>query len=221
MAHMINLRAPFVVILLSTVLLAGCSVFEPDPQEQANERISAANESIETHNELFTEARNTYEEVKGRIEAGGGEAQGEGNSESTVEQERRRIAEARSTMEEARTDLEDAKNSVDGVQELEVSQPVGEYAGLLSEAMDAQLVAEAREIEFYELLEEDPLLEERRDRAQELLSQASNNYQRAEEAYGQAQELANDNPDVLVPGDSTSEESETAPRPPQETNNQS
>lgn len=217
---MINLRAFFVVIVLSTVLLAGCSAFGPDPQEQANERISDANRQIDEHNELFTEARNTYQRIKDRIEAGGGETQGEGEPESTVEQERERIAEVSSTMEEARTNLQEAREAVDRVQELEVSQPVREYAGLLSEAMDAQLAAEAQEIEFYGLLQEDPLLEERRDRAQELLSEAGDNYQRAEDAYGRAQELANNNPDVLVAGGSTSEEPETAPEPPQNTDDQ-
>jgi hypothetical protein len=187
MAHMINCRAPIVVILLSVFLLGGCSgVLGEDPREQANEAIVEANESIAEHNQLFEQARDTYADVKEQIEAG-----------EDPSGERDRITEAKNTLEEARGNLDDARESLAGIQDLDVDRTIKQYALLLSQAMDAQLEAEAKEIEFYDLLEEDPALENNRDRALELLDEIAAGYEEAERAYGEAQELADSNPNVI------------------------
>lgn len=202
MAHMINRPTLIVVITLSTFLLGGCSglLGEP-PQERANEAISEANEAVARHNELFQQTRSTYQDVKQRIESSGGEG-----GENAFQEEKERIAEARSTLEEARGNLEDARGSLEGVQGIEELDPaVSEYARTLSEAMEAQLDAETQEIQFYDLLEEDPILEDNRDEAQQLLSEAGDNYQQAESSYEEAQEIANSNPDVLSPASGGSE----------------
>jgi hypothetical protein len=78
-----------------------------------------------------------------------------------------------------------------------VDQSIKDYARLLSEAMDAQLAAEAKEIEFYDLLEEDPALENNREKALDLLSEIGAGYEKAEKAYSEAQDLANSNPNVI------------------------
>jgi DNA repair exonuclease SbcCD ATPase subunit len=185
---MINRYASVVVILLALVPLAGCSGLFADPREEANEAIAEANDSIAEHNRLFEQARDTYADVKEKVESG-----------DDPSKEKERIADARNTLQEARTNLQDARESLSGVQDLDVDETVKEYAGLLSEAMDAQLAAEAKEIEFYGILEEDPALEERREEALDLLSEVGDGYEKAEEAYGKARELANNNPDVLGP----------------------
>jgi hypothetical protein len=188
MAHIINRCALVVVISLSAFLLGGCTgVLGQDPREQANEAIAEANESIAEHNKLFEEARDTYAAVKERIESG----------EDPSEEERNRITEAKNTLEEARANLDDARESLGTVQDLDVNQTIKDYAGLLSEAMDAQLAAEAKEVVFYDLLEEDPALENNREKALDLLSEIGAGYEKAEKAYAEAQELANANPNVI------------------------
>ena len=58
MTYIINRLAPFVVILLSVLMIAGCSgMLGEDPREQADKAISDANKSISEHNKLFDEAR--------------------------------------------------------------------------------------------------------------------------------------------------------------------
>lgn len=190
---MINLRRTIVVavLVLALFLTPGCSSILGDPREEANEAITQANESIAEHNRLFEEARDTYTEVKNNIENG-----------ENPSRQAERITRARESMQEARGYLQEAQNSLAQVQDLEVEGAVKRYARLLSEAMDRQLEAEAREIEFYEILEEDPALEERREAALDLLEQVGEGYAEAEQAYEQAQELANSNPDVLSPGQS-------------------
>jgi septal ring factor EnvC (AmiA/AmiB activator) len=188
MAHMINRCALVVVISLCALLLGGCAgVLGQDPREQANEAIAEANQSIAEHNKLFEEARDTYAAVKERIESG----------EDPSEEERNRISEAKNTLEEARANLDDARESLGTVQDLDVNQTIKDYAGLLSEAMDAQLAAETKEVEFYDLLEEDPALENNREKALDLLSEIGAGYEKAEKAYAEAQELANANPNVI------------------------
>lgn len=196
MAHMINRSALIVVITLSTLFLGGCSGFLGEtPREQANEDISAANEAVARHNELFQQTRSTYQDVKQNIESSGGEG-----GDDAFQAEKDRIAEARSNLEEARGHLEDARSSLEDTQNIDELDPVvAEYANTLSQAMDAQLEAETQEIQFYDLLEEDPILEDNRDEAQQLLSEAGDRYQEAENSYEEAQELANSNPDVLGP----------------------
>ena len=184
---MINCLAPVVVILLSAFVLAGCSaVFGENPREKADQAISSANESISEHNVLFDEARSTYADVKQKIEAG-----------DDPSKEKDNIAQAKSSLEKARTYLQDARESLVTVSELDVDPSVKEYAGLLSEAMDAQLAAEAKEIEFYGILEEDPALQNNRDEALALLAEVGEGYQKAEQTYDEAQALANENPRLI------------------------
>lgn len=186
---MINRRAAIVVILFSALLSTGCSGLFGDPREQANEAVAEANDSIAKHNRLFERARDTYADVKQKVESG-----------DDPSREKKRITEAKNTLEEARGNLQDAKESLDGVRDLDVDDTVKRYAELLSGAMEAQISAEAREIEFYGILEKDPALENRRQEALDLLSEVGDGYSKAEDAYGKARELANKNPDVLGPG---------------------
>jgi hypothetical protein len=187
MTYMINRLAPAVVILLSVFALAGCSgIFGSTPRERADEAISSANASISEHNKLFDEARSTYAGVKEKIEAG-----------DDPSKEKDDITEAKNTLEDARRHLQDARESLDTVNGLDVDPTVKEYAGLLSEAMDAQLAAEAREIEFYDILEEDPALEDNREKALDLLSEVGDGYQEAEQSYGEAQDLADSHPRLI------------------------
>jgi chromosome segregation ATPase len=187
MAHMINRCALLVVISLSAFLLGGCTGLFESPREQANEAIAEANESIAEHNELFQQARDTYADVKEQIESG----------EDPSQEERDRITEAKTALEEARANLDNARESLTTVQDLEVDQKIKDYASLLSEAMDAQLAAEAKEIEFYDLLEEDPALENNREKALDLLSEIGKGYEKAEKSYSEAQNLANSNPKLI------------------------
>jgi septal ring factor EnvC (AmiA/AmiB activator) len=187
MAHMINRCALLVVISLSALLLGGCAGLFQSPREQANEAIAEANKSIAEHNERFEQARDTYADVKKQIESGG---------DPSLEA-RDRITDAKNALEGARANLDDAKESLATVQDLDVDQTIKDYAGLLTEAMDAQLAAEAKEIEFYDLLEEDPALENNRERALDLLSEIGAGYEKAEKAYQEAQDLANSNPNVI------------------------
>ncbi len=193
MAHMINRSTLIVVITFSAFLLGGCSsLLGETPRERANANISTANEAVAQHNELFQQTRSTYQEVKQKIESSGGEGD--------FQQEKDRIAAARSNLEEARGKLEDARSSLEEVQNIDELEPaVTKYARTLSEAMNAQIEAETKEIQFYDLLEEDPILENNREEAQQLLSDAGDSYQRAENSYGEAQKLANSNPNVLSP----------------------
>jgi hypothetical protein len=187
MRYMINRLASVVVILLSAFVLAGCSAFlGENPREEADQAISNANESISEHNVLFDEARSTYADVKQKIESG-----------DDPSKEKDNIAQAKSSLEKARTYLQDARESLVTVSELDVDPSVQEYAGLLSEAMDAQLAAEAKEIEFYSILEEDPALQNNRDEALDLLSEVGEGYQKAEQTYDEAQNLANANPRLI------------------------
>ena len=188
MAHMINRCTLVVVISLFALLLGGCAgVFGQSPREQANDAIADANEHIAEHNKLFEEARDTYADVKEKIESG----------EDPTEEDRNRITEAKNTLEEARTNLDEARDSLASVQDLDVDKTVKEYADLLLQAMDAQLAAEAKEVEFYDLLEEDPALENNREKAMDLLSEIGAGYEEAEKDYSRAQDLANSNPKVI------------------------
>lgn len=184
---MINRLAPLVVILLSASVLAGCSaVFGESPREKADQAISNANESISQHNQLFDEARSTYRDVKQKIESG-----------DDPSKEKANITEAKNTLEEARKHLQDARASLGTIADLDIDPSVKEYARLLSDAMDAQLAAEAKEIEFYGILEEDPTLQNNREKALDLLSEVGQGYQKAENLYQKAQNLANSHPKLI------------------------
>ncbi len=174
---MINLRKAIVVPMLAAtlLLLPGCSALFGDPREEANDSIAEANDSIAEHNRLFEEARDTYSSVKENIESGD-EPSGQ----------REDIVRARESMQEARGYLQEAQTSLSGVEDLEVEDAVIRYANLLSAAMDSQLEAEASEIEFYEILEEDPALEDRRDAALDILTEVGDGYATAEGDYEEA-----------------------------------
>ncbi len=187
MSYMINRPARIVVILLSTLLLAGCSgVFGESPGERADRAITDANESISEHNRLFGEARDTYASVKQEIESGNDPSGQQGS-----------ITRARDTMEEARSNLQDANRRLGAVDDLDVDPPVRRYANTLSDAMEAQISAEDREIEFYTLLQEDPALENNRQEALDLLDRVGSDYERAEQAYAEARNVANENPNLI------------------------
>lgn len=187
MPHIINRCALVVVISLSILFLGGCSgLLGESPGERANAAISDANEAISEHNRLFDEARGTYTQVKQSIEAG-----------DDPSGQRDNITEARTTLEEARAQLRNARASLATVRDLDVDPSVKRYAELLSEAMDAQIAAEDKELEFYTLLEEDPTLENNRDRARDLLSEVGDGYERAERSYREAQDVADSHPDLI------------------------
>jgi hypothetical protein len=187
MAHIINRRALLVVISLSALLLGGCSgLIGVTPREQANEAIVEANKSIAEHNKLFEQARDTYGDVKKEIEAG-----------EDPSKERERITNAKSTLQDARAHLQDAKDSLATVQDLDVDKDIKRYASLLTQAMDAQLGAEAKEVDFYDLLEEDPALKDNRDKALNLLDEIGAGYQKAEKTYAEAQQLADSKPKLI------------------------
>ncbi len=190
MTHMINRLTPVVVILLAAFVLAGCSgIFGSTPREQADEAISSANKSISEHNKLFDEARSTYSGVKKKIEDG-----------DDPSKEKDDITGAKNTLKEARQDLQDARGSLETVNDLDVDPAVKEYAGLLSKAMDDQLDAEAKEIEFYGILEEDPALQDNREKAIDLLTEVGDGYQSAQKTYAEAQDLADSHPKLIEAG---------------------
>jgi len=187
MPYIINRPTPVVVVLLSMFVLSGCSGLLGDtPREQADQAISDANKSISQHNESFDKARATYADVKKKIEAG-----------DDPSKEKDDITGAKSDLQEARGHLKDARESLETVEDLDVEPTVKDYAGLLSDAMQAQLDAEAKEIQFYGILEEDPALENNRDKALDLLSEVGKGYQRAEMTYGEAQNLADAHPKLI------------------------
>lgn len=174
------------MITLSLLLAAGCTSVSGDPRQQAADAIAEANGTISEHDRLFGEARETYEGAREAIEDG-----------ENPEEAAGRIAEARGTLSEARTSLEEAREPLLEVRNLDVEQEIKEYAGLVAEAMDAQLEAEAREIEFYEILEEDPILRDDRERALDVLSEAEDGYERAEASYARSREVADANPELI------------------------
>ncbi len=197
MLHILVRPASIVVITLALLLAAGCS----GSREQADSSIAEANEAIAEHNQLFEEARGTYEEAKETIEAGGGDSgestSGESTSGTDNAQAVEQIGQAREIMQEARERLKDARGPLAEVQGLDVEQEIVDYTALLSEAVEAQISAEEREIAYYELLERDPTLSENREEALSLLSEAGGGYAEARDAYDRAQEVADANPEIL------------------------
>lgn len=190
--HILNRRTLSVAVIFATLLAFGCSSISGDSREKANQAVTDANEAISEHNQLFNQSRDTYADVKKELESGG-EPSGQ----------KERIAETRGTLEEARSNLESARASLSGVRDLEVDPAVKGYARTLSAAMDAQLAAEAAEIEFYNTLEDDPALENDREKALDLLSRADEGYRKAEDSYAQARKVASRNPELIsVPAES-------------------
>jgi hypothetical protein len=177
--------ALFVVITLSLALSAGCGP-SGDPRQQANGTIIEANQVIEEHNRLYAEARDTYDEAKEAVETG-----------DDPSEEAERFTETRETMEEAQARLSEARQLLAEVRNLDVDTELRDYVGLLSEALDTQAAAEDREIDYYRILEEDPSLEDDRERALNILQQVDDFSQRAEEDYDRAREFADDNPELI------------------------
>ncbi len=187
MRHMLNLLAPAVVITFAVLFLSGCSEILGDQRQEADAAVTDANGAIAEHNRLFDQARESYAVARENIESGDEPAD-----------QRERIMGANETLQEARGSLQEASAHIEDVRGLDVDPAIKDYARLLSEAMDAQLAAEAREIEFYEILEEDPALTDNRDPALNLLSEAGDGYARAEESYAEARDLAASNPNVIT-----------------------
>ena len=180
------------MISVSLLLLAsGCSALTGNPREDANEAIAEANDSVAEHNRLFEQARSTYADVKEKVESGDDPAG-----------EKERVTEAKETLQEARSNLEDARESLATVQDLDVDQEIKEYTRLLTQAMDAQLAAEAKEIDFYEILELDPALENNREKALDLLSEVGDGYKKADESYEKARQYADSRPQMIEPAPS-------------------
>jgi len=186
MRHMLNVLALAVVIAFSPLVLSGCSGVFGDQRQEAEDAVTEANGAIADHNRLFDQARESYGVAREEIEAG-----------EDPEDQEDNIAEARESLQEARDSLREASARMEDAREMDVDPVIQRYAGLLLKAMDAQLSAEAREMEFYEVMEQDPALTDDRERALEILSQASDDYGKAEESYMKAQELASSNPDVI------------------------
>lgn len=186
------------MILLSPVIAAGCS---SDPRLEANQAVERANEEIAAHDELFDEARDIYSETRQAVREGGGDlesTQAEGTvAETTGDAED--ISEARDKLEEARGRLQEARGEISGIQDLEVSEELLRYSRTLDEALAAQIRAEEREIAFYEILARDPALEENRERAIGILAEAEDGYAEAESGYAEAKEIADSNPELIVP----------------------
>lgn len=199
MRPILNRKRVFFVILLSLLLAAGCS---SDPRVEANRTVERANEEISAHDELFDEARGSYSEFQQAVREGGESTSLESTEmESTGAggREMESISEARSTLEDARSRLEEARAEISSIQDLDVSENLLDYSRALDEALAAQIRAEQREISFYEILADDPALEENRGRATELLDEAENAYAEAENGYEEAAEIADSNPELVAP----------------------
>jgi hypothetical protein len=187
MAGILFYRPAFVAVIALALLSLTAACGGQDPREEANEAISQANVHIREHNQLFEQARSTYEETREAVETGE-------DAEGQVEN----IVQARENLESARGNLEEAREDLSGIQELEVEEEIKEYARLLDEALEAQISAESREIEFYALLEDDPALEQRREEAQEILTDVETSYAEAQDTYAAAQSFADENPELLA-----------------------
>jgi rubrerythrin len=190
MTQMLNRCTPFVFILVSILLLAGCSSGQQGnqttPNERANAIIKEANGKISDHNRLFQKARNSYAATKEAIESKGGEPS----------QQKEKISGIIDTMRGARQNLNDAQSSLQRIQGLDVSRPVSRYARALSEGINAQLAAEKKEIQFYEILREDPAIADNRERAQKALDGAQQDYEKAQEGSNRATKIAEQNPQI-------------------------
>lgn len=181
------------MILLSPVIVVGCS---SDPRLEANRAIERANEEISAHDELFNEARGIYSETQQAVREGGESPE---STDMGTTGQAEDISEARDTLEEARDRLQAAQEEISGIQDLEVSQELLRYSRTLDGALADQIRGEEREISFYEILAEDPALEENRDRAIGILAEAEDTYAAAESGYAEAREIADSNPELIVP----------------------
>ena len=199
MPQILNRYAPIVVVIFAVLLAFSCSSNSDNSREKANRAVQKANQQIAEHNRLFNQSRDTYTQVKDKLESGG-----------DPKKQKEQIAKASDTLKEARGHLQDARDSLNDVANLKGLDPtVKKYVRLLSQAMDAQLSAEAKELEFYDILKKDPALEKNREKALDLLSEVDDNYKQAENAYAQARELASSNSSVIaLPDETTNASSE-------------
>lgn len=172
-------------LLAAALVVSGCST---DPRQEADGAIERANEHISAHDELYDEARAAYEEARSSVQEDG---------ERTAQAQS--ISEARRKMQEARDELRQARREISSVRDLDVSGELKEYARTLDGALEAQMTAEQREIEFYETAAEDPALEDNRERAIGILAEAEDAYQEAEDGYERAAEIGDSNPRMAAP----------------------
>lgn len=199
MRLILNRTRVYFVILLSLLLAIGCSA---DPRVQADRAIQRANEDITAHDELFDEARAAYSDSQQTIRETNENSDNEStNDEGTTpeSQASESISEARGKLQDARSRLEEARGEISGIQDLEVSEDLLEYSRTLEDAISAQMRAEEREVSFYEILAEDPGLEENREQAMELLDEAGQAYTEAENGYQEANGIADSNPELVAP----------------------
>lgn len=183
----------FGLIAFAFLLFSGCSVMSGgDPREQANADISKANSYIVKHNELFNSARTTYGQAKQAVASG-----------SDPSKEVPNISKAKTDLDEARKNLDKAKAQLAEVQKLEVDPAIKEYATLLTQALDAQLNAEGKEVEFYGLLQSDPTLSKNRDQALKLLGEIGPAYDQARAQYDKAQKFADAHSSLIASGPTT------------------
>ncbi len=185
--NILNRSLLLVVISFAAFLLVcGCSTLE-NPSKKANDAIVQANKSISEHNKLVERAHSEYADVRKSLDSGGDPSK-----------EVKRIGDIKSIFQKARGDLSNARDALNSVQDMDVNPKVKKYARLLSSAIDDQLAAESKEIEFYGLLQKDPTLRHNRDQAQKILSQVSQGYESATATYRKAQKLANANPKLIT-----------------------
>jgi hypothetical protein len=192
------------VLVLLMVALGGCAGTslpsiggdrsgEEESAGEANEVVDAANAAISEHDRLFEEARGLYGQSLRAIED-------EGTTEREARREAERLGRARETMGEARAQLVEAQEALGRVEGLDVAPELKEYARRLSEAAKTRSEAEAREMEYYRILERDPFLREDRRRALNTLDEAREGYSEADRAFDRAEQLASDNPDLFRGG---------------------
>lgn len=177
----------FVIALAATGCAAPGGEEDRKAVENANRAIESANEAVAEHDRLFLEARKLYEESFAAIEDG-----------RPPDREVARIRRARETLGEARGKLDEAREPLGRVEDLDVAPEVKEYARLLSEAMETRAAAEDREIEYYRILERDPVLAREREKATKTLGEAREGYEKAEVAQDRVQELTESEPNLFA-----------------------
>ena len=180
-----------------------------DQHKEAENAVTRANEEIAKHNQLFDHARESYGSAREKIEAG-----------EDPDKQKDEITEARKTLQRAHDNLQSASTHMQNMRELDVDPVIKKYGGLLSKMMGAQLSSEAREIEFYGIMEKDPALKENRDRALKILSEAGDDHRQAEKYYADASELAKSHPKIIdLPPDAGGENQKSVPNAPESQQN--
>jgi outer membrane murein-binding lipoprotein Lpp len=111
------------------------------------------------------------------------------------------IAQHNELFEDARSTYADVKQKIEsGEDPSKEKDNIAEAKNTLEEARTyLQDAAEAKEIEFYGILEEDPALQENREEALDLLSEVGEGYQKAKKIYDEAHDVANAHPRLIQP----------------------